>query len=335
MHGVRDFASMNLQAVLISLLLSLVVVGIAQADEETRKSAPAKPAAGQIDRLIADLDDDLYSIRQRAHIRLLKLADQALPALTKATRSKSTEQRYRALELIRVIQHRVLHEGFVKLASQPDNEIDLEQGMWLISRILNPQANRGNVDKQLDELAAAVRRRLGEGVDPKRAAPAKAVNAIIHVLKNECQFEGNTTDYHNPNNSSLEKVLETKKGLPILLSHVAVAVADRLEVPLVGIGVPTRYMVKYDGSRAPKEHPSEDIIIHPFDGWRILTSEQVRDEIPSFDPATHLTPSPRRESLSRMMRNLVSHLQTQEQLAKAEQVQRFIFLLESYNTAEP
>ena len=46
-------------------------------------------------------------------------------------------------------------------------------------------------------------------------------------------------------------MIARRKGLPILLSEIAVAVARRLELPVVGLGIPGRYMIKYEGRRAP------------------------------------------------------------------------------------
>ncbi|MEM7268417.1 MAG: transglutaminase family protein, partial [Pseudomonadota bacterium] len=39
----------------------------------------------------------------------------------------------------------------------------------------------------------------------------------------------------------IHRVLERKKGLPILLSEIAVAVAGRLDLPIVGLEIPGRY----------------------------------------------------------------------------------------------
>ncbi len=155
-----------------------------------------------------------------------------------------------------------------------------------------------------------------------------SLTALIVVLRDDFKLSGNVIDYNNPNNSSLQCVLDTRQGLPILISHVAVSVAQRLEVPIVGLSIPGRYMIKYDGSRTPLGHPSEDIIIDPFGNWRIVSPADIKNMIRFFDPERHLVPSSHRDSLTRMLRNLVPDLQGAGETEKAEDVQRIVLRLE-------
>ncbi|MFP6648043.1 MAG: transglutaminase family protein, partial [Pirellulaceae bacterium] len=120
--------------------------------------------------------------------------------------------------------------------------------------------------------------------------------------------------------------LSKKKGLPILLSHIAVSVAERLKVPIVGIPLAGRYMIKYDGARAPAGSPADDIIIDPFGDWQILTQERVRELVPSFDPESDLMPSSRHEVISRMLRNLAADFEATGQQEKAAETMKLLLL---------
>lgn len=288
----------------------------------------------RIEQLVADLDADQYSVRNTAHQKLRDIGDAALAQLAKATKSNSTELRYRARQIILEIRRRVLVTGFTELANQSEKEMDLDKGMWLIARIVNHQLSRAELDRKLDELVAAVQSRLGKGVDASSAPPRKVVEVMTHVLKVEYKFSGNVEDYDNPANSSIDRVIETKKGLPILLSHVAISVAQRMKVPLVGLQVPSRYMIKYNGEDAPDGQPKDDIIIDPYGGWEVLTPEQVKQIIPSFDPAEHLVPSQRRLALQRMLRNLISDFGSAELPAKAAEANEYLLILQSAGVDE-
>jgi len=139
-------------------------------------------------------------------------------------------------------------------------------------------------------------------------------------------FTGNHTDYDNPLNSSLAYVLEQKKGLPILLSHVVVSVGARLEVPLVGLQVPGRYMLKYDGARAPPGRPGENLVIDAYGGGKVLTLDELKELIPGFDAELHLLPSSRRATIARMLRNLSNDLQQAGRHSEARDVDRYLAL---------
>ncbi|MFQ5732282.1 MAG: transglutaminase family protein [Planctomycetaceae bacterium] len=260
-----------------------------------------------IRRLIRELDSDRYARRQAATTGLTNIGEPALPLLKKAIKSPSPEVRYRA----KVVIHRVLYGDIAKrfaqlAAARKDGDIDLEEGMWLIARIVDGPVKKRDLDRKLDELAAGVRKRLqsqlGKDVDPAKAPADKAIAAIRHVLFASEKFTGATERYDHPANSSLHHVLKTRKGLPILLSHVVVAVARRLKVPIVGIGISGRYMCKYDGSRAPGG-PVADVIIDPFGAGRILSAAEFRKEM-GFVP--DLKPDGHRSALDRMLRNLAS-----------------------------
>ncbi len=268
-------------------------------------AAEEGPAAESVRRLIRELDDDAFQTRRQAEIHLIDLGRQALPEVKAATRHPSAEVRHRARRIVLVIEHRLLSAGFQKLLADGE-AVDLEEGMLLIAEIVDPQVDRRAIRRQLDELADKVRAKLGREVDPGTAPAEKLVEAIRQVVFVEAGFNGAVTDYDNPANSSLAHVLATKRGLPILLSHVVVSVGKRLHAPLVGVAVPRRYMVKYDGAQAPPGAPKNDIIIDPFGGGRTVNVDEIEDLVGGFDPLRNLAPSEPRATLARMLRNLGS-----------------------------
>jgi regulator of sirC expression with transglutaminase-like and TPR domain len=122
------------------------------------------------------------------------------------------------------------------------------------------------------------------------------------VLFVDYGFQGAVDNYDHPDNSSLLVVLKKRKGLPIILSHVMVSVAQRIDAPIVGIGVAGRYMVKYDGSQTPDGFAKRDIVINPFEKGRVMSEADLLREWHNSDTA----PADARQTLVRMLRNLHS-----------------------------
>lgn len=293
----------------LKLMLSLVLVlgwyvaGSSGVDETALRPEESE----RISKLIQQLGSALFDEREAAATELRQLGQSAFPQLKAALNHKSVEVRSRAAAILRPQIRVPLQAAIQKFAEQPEEKLDLEEGMWLISRILNPQVDKASLTRQLDDLAKAVRKKLGDA-DPKSIDPKRAVTALREVLFDDEKFGGNYEDYSNPENSSLEKVLASRKGLPILVSHVVIAVARRLDIPIVGLPMSGRYIVKYDGQRTPAGFPKEDIVIDPFDNGKVLTREDRMELFPGADP-DHLTkPATRREALIRMLNNLESHL---------------------------
>ncbi len=262
-------------------------------------------------RLIGELDDDAYQTRRRAELELIRIGPACLASVTRATKSPSAEVRSRARRILVLVRHNLLCDGFLALASEEDDaQIDLEQGMLLITQFVDPEAQPDELQRELDRLADGVRKALGPHVDPAQCKPEQAMHALLATLFGPQGLRGNAANYYDPRNNSLKYVLEHQGGMPIMLSQVAIAVGERLKLPLVGLPMPYRYMFKYDGSRAPEGFSKSDIIVDAFDGGKIVTVDDLEDIIArlggGFDPLRHLQPGSRRETLTRMLRNLQS-----------------------------
>lgn len=304
--------------ILLGALLLVVCGAGGRADEEP---GAAGVSEAKVSQLVADLDHDRFAVRERARLALLEIGRPAVPMLLEATASESPEQRLQARDLVHEIRARELTGHFEELAATEGDALDVELGMWLIARILDPEVKRDTITRQLDAMADSVRRRLGEDA-PGERKPRQTVDAIAAVLRDDFGLAGDEDTYDHPDNSSIHRVLKRRKGLPILLSEITVAIARRLSVPLVGLGIPGRYMVLYD---LPGE--DGDLILDPFGGWEVVTLKEVREAAPFLAPARDLVPSSGRSTLVRMLNNLHADALEQQEQSLAEAALRYRALL--------
>lgn len=294
-------------------------------------------SAASIAQWVRDLDDDAYLVRRQAEISLIGLGAPALAAVEPACRSHSAEVRARARRIVVVVRHDQLAAGFRALGEMPDHAVDVEAGMILISQLIDPTTDPAWIRRELDAWAHRVRQRLGD-VDPRAASPQQVIDAMCQTLFGPDGFEGASGNFDDPRNSALSHVLKRRAGLPILLSHVAVAIGARLGVPLEGVALPYRYMFKYDGSRAPAGFPKADIIVDAFGGGRVVNEDDLEDIITGlgggFDPLRHLKNCPRRETLARMLRNVELDFYLERDSLKAFQARFFRRLLEGEGSTQ-
>lgn len=175
---------------------------------------------------------------------------------------------------------------------------DLETGMLLMCRTVYPTVEISRFGQELDRLAARCRALMTPTL-PNRDK-CKIIN---RVLFQEFGFRGNVEDYTDPENSFLNRVLETRKGLPISLSIVYLLVAERCGLRLQPVGLPGHFVVGCFRDR-------QVFFIDPFDRGRFLTSEELLSYLAGreLSPNTRaLTPTPVREVLCRSCRNLANH----------------------------
>ncbi len=159
----------------------------------------------------------------------------------------------------------------------------------------------------LDDLADAGRAFL----QPSQSVieQAEALGDFLFVHK---RFQGNVHEYNDPRNSYLNQVLERRLGIPISLSVVYLALAERLGIPAQGIGLPGHFIVGIPVAE-------EMYFLDPFHGGTRLSiedcSELVQQATGYAGPLQRdwLQPISPRAILTRMLNNLRNVYFQQEQ----------------------
>ncbi len=117
-------------------------------------------------------------------------------------------------------------------------------------------------DERLD-VAAALRTldELAEGLRLEGAPEAVARGLRAH-LHSRHGFDGERKDYYAPQNGNLAHVLRVRRGLPLTLSLVYVAVGRRAGFEVEHIGFPGHFLVRHGGPGG--------VLQDPFHGGRVL-----------------------------------------------------------------
>jgi regulator of sirC expression with transglutaminase-like and TPR domain len=126
-----------------------------------------------------------------------------------------------------VAQFRRLAEG--------GGDIDLFEGALAIARVVDPG----------EDLAAArlFVAQLGRRVAERTRSVRRSIDALRDVLFGEEGFTGDEETYDDPANSSVARVLSTRRGMPITLSIVVLEVGRRAGLELAGVGLPGHFVV--------------------------------------------------------------------------------------------
>ena len=95
------------------------------------------------------------------------------------------------------------------------------------------------------------------------------LDAINYVMFQEEGFRGNTSNYYNPNNSYIDKVLQTRQGIPITLCILYMLIAKRVGVFLEPINFPRHFLLRL-------KIKDEDTFIDVFQKGKRLTNQEVK-----------------------------------------------------------
>jgi regulator of sirC expression with transglutaminase-like and TPR domain len=183
---------------------------------------------------------------------------------------------------------------FQDLAASADAPLDL-LALALAAAFGPVDADRAlaTLDALGEEIAGALR--------GSARTPQAETAAVTHVLGAVHRFTGDTEQYDRPQNSMLDRVLERRRGLPILLSTVYVEAARRAGVPLAGVGLPGHYVVGHFGAPEP-------LLLDPFNGGRPIAPDV---------PSVLVRPWTPHETAMRMLNNLVPAFQRRGDLSGA------------------
>jgi len=122
------------------------------------------------------------------------------------------------------------------------------------------------VEQRIDVLGLRVKER-------SRSRRPAAILANMHtVLFEEERFIGNLERYYNALNSYLPAVLNTRRGVPVLLSLVYKLVGERAGLTVEGINAPGHFLVRVLCDDAW-------MIVDPFFAGQVLTRDEAFDRL--------------------------------------------------------
>jgi regulator of sirC expression with transglutaminase-like and TPR domain len=187
---------------------------------------------------------------------------------------------------------------FADIASLDDEASDLATAALAIAADEYPGLDLQHYLDRLEQIAIDARNASAGAVDP-----SGIMLAINSVLFFEYGYHGNRENYYDPRNSYLNEVIDRRTGIPITLSIIYMAVAQRVGLSLLGVGMPGHFLVKQAG-------PPE-IYADPFNGGRLIDAagcaklvEDVSGGRLDLRPE-HLSAVSKKQILTRMLSNLL------------------------------
>lgn len=187
---------------------------------------------------------------------------------------------------------------FNQLVLKPDEDIHLDLAALYMAGEEYPELDVTSNLARLDELATQVSARVIYG-----AEPAAVSRAIVGYLFHEMGFRGNSNEYYTPDNSFLNRVLETRTGIPITLSLLFLEVARRLGLKCSGVGLPGHFIVSLDDSGEYLDPFNAGTNLSPSD-CRTLVQKMSGGRLEWTD--RFLIPCTKHDILFRMLNNLKS-----------------------------
>ena len=284
------------------------------------------PPDTTIHALLRLLSDPNEQVARTIQDQLARLGSGVLPFLEQALAENATLEP-RVAHIKEEIRFGQLKDEFQRFVSQSARQEDWEHGAFLIAQLAYPDLSIPHYVECLDHLAEEFRAKWLATESPS----GKAARQLSTFLFKDKGFSGNRTQYYDPDNSYMNRVIETRQGIPISLSALYVFVGKRLNLPLAGVGMPGHFLVKLESETPPQ-------FVDCFNGGTILREQDCEQFITAsglaYDPQL-LEKSSTPTMLARMLRNLLGIYEQEPEEQMARRVRAMLDLLENEQSDAP
>src|SRR6266568_8264638 len=287
---------------------SSIATGKSQALSEGQRTALVK--------LLSDEDPAVYHLVRE---KILSYGQAAVSWMQPHVLSRDPVLRRRAQEIIDHLARKSADNRFLAFClSQHGEDLDVEQGSWLLSQTRFPDINVAAYQALFDSYAGDLREKIDFG-----ARPEQILATINHYLFSELGFHGNEQNYYEPENSYLNRVIDRRTGNPISLCMVYLFLSRRLHLPVTGIGMPGHFLCRFQCS-------TDEWYIDAFNRGKLLSRTDCVKYLVQTNYGFQeglLSPATPRRVLLRMCSNLHQiylHLKLADETAR---LQRYIVAL--------
>ncbi|MFN7121540.1 MAG: SirB1 family protein [Hydrogenophaga sp.] len=178
----------------------------------------------------------------------------------------------------------------------------------------------------VDQMLSRVKRRCNAD-----AGPLQRLRTLNQFFFRDMGFGGNVNNYYDPDNSYINAVLRTRRGIPISLAVLWLELAQGLGLKARGVNFPGHFMVKVN-------LPNGQVVIDPFTG-QSLSREDLSERlepykrrnglVDDFDVPVglYLQAATPRDIVARLLRNLKEIHRTQEDWLRLIAVQDRLLIL--------
>lgn len=182
---------------------------------------------------------------------------------------------------------------------------DLLHGALIINRYQYPDLDEQKIVTQIEDM----KRDIWLGLQYEMSSLEK-VKLINHVLYAQHGFSGNTKNHHDPQNSYISQVLESKRGNQISLAIIYSTLAQKLDIPIYGINLPQHFILGYvDESKQAESENNVLFYINAFNRGNIFGKHDVDQFLRqlSLEPLPEFyKPCRNIDIIRRVIRNLIT-----------------------------
>ena len=223
---------------------------------------------------------------------LAELGDGGVRALLRKAR-RLEQQAVTVRQLSDQIHVKQVEKRLLSALDDEEGEIDLLRAGLLVAQLDNADLEVEPYLREIGRMAAEVGERTAGASDKEKLLQ------LIRYFVEEQGFHGSGADYYHRSNSYVNEVIDDREGIPITLSVVFSELARRLDLKVVGVGIPLHFVVMHRPSEG------EEMLIDVFDDGKLISREDAEGLSNRRLEDEDFVPAPKRSIIVRMLHNLL------------------------------
>lgn len=279
-------------------------------------------AHDEIKALISLLDDPDEFVFDQIRLKIESMGEEIIPVLEDAWEHDAYGILFqsRVENIIHNIQFDNVKADLGKWAAT--EEKDLLEGMLALAKYQYPEIDDDEIQTQVNKLEKDIWVEFHDGL-----TALEKLKVFNHIMFDVHGFEGNKKNYHSPDNSFINRVLESKRGNPISLAILYLILSERLHLPVYGVNLPRHFILAWgdlmDITSIEGGNTKILFYINPFSGGSVFG----KSDIDAFLKELKLKPNPifflpcsNYDIMVRSMNNLIHSYEEAGQGHKAEEI---------------
>lgn len=264
-------------------------------------------AETEITALIKLLDDNDSEVFNQIQSRLIHYGKDVIPFLENAWSSSLDSLMQERIEaIIHRIQLEDLQHQLHVWAHSGSHE--LIKGALLVARYQYPDLDVEVIQKQLDKIRRDAWLEMNDQLTALEQV--KVLNKIFFEIHG---FNGNTQNYHAPQNSFINIALETRKGNPLMLSMLYLEIARSAGLPVYGVNLPEHFVLCYkdelEEPTSASDHSNILFYINTFNRGDIFNRKEIDNflqQLKITPEKAYYEPCSNIDMIQRLIRNLMN-----------------------------
>lgn len=271
----------------------------------------------ELKALVSLIDDEDHTVIEHITKKINSLGAEVIPFLEDAWEENESSMVQKRIEnLIHNVQFSDVQKRLLQW--KLDGATNILEGLHLIATYSYPDLDYLSLKQQIKQLAEEAKLQIDDNSHPYDQI--RDLNRFFFSLN---RFKANKKDFHHPNNSFLNIVLESRKGNPLTLSTIYMLVAQTLGMPVYGVNFPNLFILTYKGAK-------KQFYINVYNSGLIFTKDDVDNYLKQIKIKTDekfYQPCTNMEILIRSLRNLETSYEHLKQDNRIQEIQNLLDLL--------